>query len=76
MNFIESIVDVEYYVEKADIQYLTRLEVQHVIEFFEMVSESVSEAVITLDLDTAECIEDVTKLLWAFKELQATLPVC
>jgi hypothetical protein len=72
MNFIESTVDVDYYIEKADIKYLTAIEVRYIVEYFEFVGESVSDAVEALDLNVAECIEDATKLLKTFKELQQT----
>ncbi len=72
MNFIESIVDVDYYIKKAGIKHLTRIEVKYIVEYFEFVGESVSDAVEALDLNVAECIEDATKLLKTFKELQQT----
>lgn len=75
MNLLEGMVNVDYYIQKAGVKYLTPLEITHVVEFFEFVSESVLDAVTTLDLNTPECIEDVTNLLWTFKDLQGTLTV-
>lgn len=72
MNYIESTVDVDYYIDAAKIKYLTDIEVKYIVEYFEFVGESVSDAVGALDLNVAECVEDATKLLKVFKELQQT----
>lgn len=71
-HFIESIVDVDYYMQNASIMALTPIEVQYVVEYFEFVGESVEDAAIALDLNIPECIADIRSLLKVFKMLQNT----
>lgn len=71
-NFIESTVDVDFYMQAASIMALTPIEVQYVVEYFEFVGESVEDAAIALDLNTSECIEEMYTLLKVFKTLQNT----
>lgn len=71
-HFIESTVDVDFYMQEASIMALTPIEVQYVVEYFEFVGENVEGAAIALDLNTSECIEEMYTLLKVFKTLQNT----
>ena len=72
-SYMENLVDVEHYMRKCDITLLTRLEVQHIVEYFELVAESVTGAAEAFDLNISELVEEIDSLLKEFKTLQQTI---